>query len=161
MPRARALIAVIFASALALGGCAYMRALIGLGPMRPKVTVTDIAITKASFATLDLLVAIRVDNPNDFDLNFAKVRYQMVAVGETIASGVYDKRISIPEKGRSEIKLPLSIDAVAALKLVSVLFQTKDDVVAVMTAVADFETPFGAMAVDFEDKRPLRKLAGF
>jgi len=30
-----------------------------------------------------------------------------------------------------------------------------------LTATADFDTPFGAMEAHFEDKRPLRQIAGF
>ena len=110
---------------------------------------------------LDLVVAIRVDNPNDFALDFSKLRYQMVAMGLPVAGGSYDPRVVIKEKASGEIRLPLSIDAVAALTLVRRLLSGKEDVTAVVSAVADFETAFGPLTVDFEDRRPLGKLAGF
>ncbi len=146
---------------LVLVGCAYMKALVGLGPTRPKVRVTEIAVTKASLRKLDLMVSIRVDNPNEFDLVFSKLRYKMEATGLVIADGLYDEDLRVPEKGSAVIRLPLSIDASAAFLLLKKLMTETEEVYAELTAVANFETPLGQMTVDFDDKRPLRKLAGF
>ena len=123
--------------------------------------MTDISIVKVSVLSLDMVVGIRVDNPNDFDLDFSKLHYQLVAAGLAVASGFYDPHVVIKARTNGTVRLPLSIDAAAALLLVRQLVSGKEDVTAVMTAVADFETAFGAMTVDFEDKRPLRKLTGF
>lgn len=147
--------------ALALGGCAYLREAIGLGPQKPKVALADIAVTKASLAALDLAVTLRIDNPNDFALNFSRLRYKMVAAGLDVANGTYGERITVPAEGHTLIKLPLSVDTNAALKLVHELLSKSEETYAILTATADFETPFGAMEVNFEDKRALKKLAGF
>jgi LEA14-like dessication related protein len=153
---------IIFAVLLCLStGCASLRALIGLGPIRPKVHVTDIQVVKASLLALDLAIGIKVDNPNDFDLDFSKMRYEIVAAGLSVAHGNYEPHIVVKERGSAEVRLPLSIDAANAVQLVRRMLEGKEDVVAVTTAVADFATSFGPMTVDFEDKRPLRKLAGF
>lgn len=151
----------VIAIALSATACAAFRTLIGLGPLRPKVQVTDIQIEKANLMALDLIVSVRVDNPNDFALDLSNLHYQLQAAGLSVASGNYAPRIVIAEKASQTIRLPLSIDPAAALKLAQQLIGGTDDVTAVTTAVADFVTPFGPMTVDFDDARPLRKLAGF
>jgi len=145
---------------LLLGGCAYLREAIGLGPQKPTVTLAEIDVDRISLAALDLTVVLRVDNRNDFALDFAKLRYTVTAAGLDVASGTYDDKISIPASGNSLIKLPLKVDTINALQLVHELLTKGDDVLAVMNATADFATPFGAMQVSFEDKKPLRKLTG-
>jgi len=145
---------------LLLGGCTYLREAIGLGPQRPTVTLAEIDVDRVSLVALDLTVVLRVNNPNNFALDFAKLRYDVKAAGLDVAAGTYDDKISIPASGNSFIKLPLKVDTVNALKLVHELLTKGDDVLAVMNATADFATPLGAMQVSFEDKKPLRKLTG-
>jgi LEA14-like dessication related protein len=144
-----------------LSGCTFLKETIGLGPTKPKVQVVDVAVTKASLVALELTVRLRVDNPNGFDLDFSKLRYRMVAGELEIAKGTYDKKIKVPEHGRVDVDLPLTVDTNNALKLIKDVVQGHHDVVAETTATADFDTPLGAMAVDVVDKRPLKKLAGF
>lgn len=144
-----------------VAGCAFLRDSIGIGPQKPKVQLAGIEVQKASLLALELLVTLRVDNPNDFELNFSKLRYKMVAGELPVASGTYDERISIPATGHALIRLPLGVDSNNALKLAQNLLTKQEEVFALMDATADFETPFGAMEVKFEDKHPLKKLAGF
>lgn len=142
-------------------GCTFLRESIGIGPQKPKVQLSSIDVKKASLLALELLVTLRVDNPNDFELNFSKLKYKMDAGELAIASGVFDERISIPATSHALIKLPLTVDANNALKLAQNLLTKNEEIFATMNATADFETPFGAMEVQFQDKHALKKLAGF
>lgn len=160
-PSFLATFALALTLALPLGGCAYLREAIGLGPQRPKVQLTDIAVTKATFLALDLAVTLRVDNPNNFDLRFSKLKYDMVAAGLDVARGVFDETVIVPATGFSLVKLPLRVDSQNALQLVQALLASKEEVFAELNATADFETPFGPMSVNFEDKQALKKLVGF
>jgi LEA14-like dessication related protein len=152
---------VLAFAVLAFGGCTYLKEAIGLGPQSPKVQVEAIDVVRATIGSLDLLVTLRVDNPNDFQLSFSKLRYDMVAAGLRVAAGTFDEHLVIPASGHAEIKLPLTVDAGAALQLVHDLLTKSEDTEAIMTATAAFDTPLGAMDVSFEDKRPLKKIAGF
>jgi LEA14-like dessication related protein len=84
----------------------------------------------------------------------------VVASELEIARGVYDAPVSIPAKGKGQVKLPVSVDAKNAMKLAKELLTSTEELFAVLTATADFETPVGAMEVSFEDKKPLKALAG-
>ena len=146
------------ATVISLSGCAYFKTLIGLGPTRPKVRVTDVAVTGASLLGIELAVGLRVDNPNDFDLKFSMLRYQFSVSDTVVAKGSYDPKIVVPANGGGDVRLPLTIDAGAALNLIQSVTHGKHDLEGLVTALAKFETPLGDMDVDFQDKRPLGKI---
>src|SRR5690606_11595414 len=50
-------------------GCTFLKSAIGLGPKRPKVRVQGIEVKYASLQALTLMVTIKIDNPNDFELS--------------------------------------------------------------------------------------------
>lgn len=160
-PRVAVLSVVLVAAFVALS-CTYLKETIGLGPVRPKVQITDIAVKRVTMTAIDLIVTVRVQNPNSFDLSLSKLRYKMTAGDLDVAQGTFMETITVPEKGESLVSLPLAIDASNVVKIMKdVLTAPGDkDIQAVTTAVADFATPIGDMEVDFSDKRSLRKLAG-
>ena len=149
------------ATALALlGGCTSLQELVGLGVRQPKVTFVDVAITRLSFTGVDLMVSLSVENPNSFDLHFAKLNYRLMAAGIPVAKGELTNRVSIPSEGRQLIKLPLTVSGDQAVKLVRDLLTKATAPTALLIANAEFETPLGPMLVSFEDQRPLNKLTG-
>ena len=141
--------------------CTYLQELVGLGVRQPKVQLVDLAVTKADFSRLDVLLTLRVDNPNSFQISFAKLRYQLTASGSQIATGTLDQHVAIPGGGQAEVKLPLSVDGYSVLKVAHDLLTKSAETFAVLNATAAFDTPFGAMEATFEERRPLRQLAGF
>lgn len=153
------IIPFVCAAAL-LQGCSFLKEAIGLGPRRPTVQVHAIEVKKASLLALDLQVTVQVENPNDFALNVSRLKYHMTAGDLEVAEGRYDPRISVPAGGKSLINLPLSVNATSVIRLVQMVVDGASDPEAFLVATADFETPFGPIEVDFEDRRPLRKLAG-
>jgi LEA14-like dessication related protein len=145
---------------LSLGGCAYFRELIGLGAQQPKVHLVDAAVTGFSLTGISLLVTLSVENPNEFDLSFAKLRYKMSVGNSVVASGVLADHVTIPAEGHQQVKLPLDVEGQNVLQLVHDVLTKSNETIAVLNATADFDTPFGPMEVGFEDRRPLHKLAG-
>jgi LEA14-like dessication related protein len=143
---------------LLLEGCAFFRETIGLGAQRPRVQLAGIQVNKVTLGSMELTVSIKVDNPNDFELRFAKLAYNLTAAELTLAAGNYDKKITIPPTGTAYVKLPLTIDAANAMKLAEHLLKSPEETQAVMKAKADFDSAFGALEVNFEDKRPLSKI---
>lgn len=159
--RRRLLNATLVLALAAATSCTHLKELIGFEPQQPKLQVTDIAVTDISLNELSLLVSLKVDNPNDFSLKFAGLRYQLSAADMAIAKGFYDHQVHIPAGGSVPVKLPLQVHTDAALRLMHELLTKSTGLMVILKATADFETPIGAMALDFEDRRPLHKLAGF
>lgn len=158
-PVQKLLISLLFATAL-LQGCNFLKEAIGLGPRRPKVQVYSIELNKVSLLSIEMLVTVLVENPNDFALKFSRLRYNLTAENLPVAEGVYASQLSVPPGGSSFIKLPLKVNATSLMKLVQLIADGQKEPVAVIAATADFETPLGTIEVDFNDSRPLRKMAG-
>lgn len=154
----------IFALAAAMAvttGCAYLRETIGLGPVRPKVSLAAIEVTKVTLSAVELVASLRVDNPNDFALTFRNLVYRLDAGGLELAAGNFKESLKVPAEGQVVVRLPVAVNATNAVKLARKLLNSQGEMLAEMTATADFVTPFGDMEVSFEEKRPLAKLAGF
>jgi len=152
------LLAILLAS---ITGCTHLKELIGLGVQKPKVTFLAASITKLSMRGIDLMIDVNVENPNGFDLNFAKMNYQLVAAGMPVARGELASKVNIPSEGQHVVHVPLTINGDYAVKLMRELIaKPSQPPIASLTANAEFDTPVGPMAVTFEDERPLHKLRG-
>ncbi len=140
--------------------CAYLKEVVGIGPLRPKVTLSEIEVKHVSMVALSLEIAIKVDNPNDFDLKLKNLKYDMVASEVKLADGTYREEITIPASGNTIVKLPVAVDPNHAIKLIKHLLQNGKEIIATVNAEADFATPFGDTEVSFEETKPLRKFVG-
>lgn len=142
-------------------GCTYLKELVGLGVQKPKVTFLAASITRLSMRGIDLMIDVNVENPNSFDLNFAKMDYELVASGMPIARGELASKVHIPGEGQHVVHVPVTINGDYAVKLMrDLIAKPSQPPIAFLTAHAAFDTPIGPMLVTFEDQRPLHKLTG-
>jgi LEA14-like dessication related protein len=58
----------------------------------------------------ELIVGIRLSNPNAFSLTLEGMQYQLMADGQPWASGETGQRISLPQKGDDLLEIPISLD---------------------------------------------------
>lgn len=151
---------VLLAGAM-LTGCAYLKELVGLEPVKPRVQLLALEVSKASLSRIDLKCTLRVDNPNDFALTFANLKYALSVAGMALAAGEHLPELKIPGEGHAVFPLKIAIDAGNALKLTRKLLQSKGEEAALLQASFDFITPLGPMQVRLEELRPLAKIAGF
>lgn len=145
----------------AVGRCAFLREAIGFELRRPQLALSDVSVVGASLSALDLALLIRVDNPNDFSLEFAKLDYDVKVDGVELARGTYHQKIALPPESHVTVKLPLRIQTNQALAIVTKVLRSSQDLFAEVSSTADFVTPIGSLAVKFQDRKPLRKLTGF
>ena len=148
-------------AAALLSHCAYLREVIGLETLQPKVRVVDISLRGLSAQAAQLLITLTVDNPNDFELHFSNLTYELAVGTKILAKGQLADGAVVPARGQQRVKLPLAVDSVAVMTVVHELLSKSKDLEAVVAATAEFETPFGAMDVDFVDRRSMRAMAGF
>ena len=156
----RLIITPLMITSVLMQGCTFLKESIGLGPRQPKVQIYGVEVKKATFVAIDLQITVQVENPNDFALKLSRLRYNMNADSLAIAAGQYDPEITIAPTVKTLVKLPLTVNADSVVKLMQMLLDGKTDPMALITATADFQTPFGPIEVDFDDRRPLRKMAG-
>ena len=111
MLRRRILIACIAGAPLMLGACASLQ---GGDPLQ--VTVAGIEPLQGQGMELRLMVKLRVQNPNDAQIDYNGVALTMDVQGKSFASGVSDETGSVPRFGESVISVPVTISAFRMLR---------------------------------------------
>ena len=107
----RLLIACIAGAPLMLGACASLQ---GGDPLQ--VTVAGIEPLQGEGMELRLMVKLRVQNPNDAQIDYNGVALTMDVQGKGFASGVSDEVGSVPRFGESVISVPVTISAFRMLR---------------------------------------------
>lgn len=97
---------VVLAAVLPLVGCANLGA-------RDPVEAYVVGVEPLQGAGLEvrMLVKIRVQNPNDTQIDFNGVAVNMDVQGKRFATGVSDTGGTIPRFGESVVEVPVSISA--------------------------------------------------
>lgn len=65
---------------------------------------------------LRMLVKLRVQNPNDFALDYNGVALELEVNGRRLASGVSDQQGSVPRFGESVLQVPMTVSAFSAAR---------------------------------------------
>jgi LEA14-like dessication related protein len=107
----RLLIACIAGAPLMLGACASLQ---GSDPLQ--VTVAGIEPLQGQGMELRLMVKLRVQNPNDAQIDYNGVALTMAVQGKDFASGVSSEAGSVPRFGESVISVPVTISAFRMLR---------------------------------------------
>jgi LEA14-like dessication related protein len=107
----RILIACVASFPLILGACASLQ---GGDPLQ--VTVAGIEPLQGQGMELRLMVKLRVQNPNDAQIDYNGVALTMAVQGKDFASGVSDAAGSVPRFGEAVIDVPVTISAFRMLR---------------------------------------------
>ncbi len=99
-----ALLMLLACGVLLQTGCATLR---GREPIQ--VMMVGIEPLQAEGLELRMLIKLRVQNPNDFALDFNGVSVQMDVRGKRFATGVSDASGSVPRFGETIIGVPVSV----------------------------------------------------
>ena len=77
----------------------------------PMVTVAGIQPLQGQGLEMRMLVKLRVQNPNDAQIDYNGVSLKLDVQGKTLASGVSDQAGSVPRFGEAVIEVPVTISA--------------------------------------------------
>lgn len=102
--RRRALLILLAFGVLLQGGCAALQ---GHEPIQ--VMIAGIEPLPAEGLELRMLIKLRIQNPNDFPVDFNGVSVQMDVQGKRFATGVSDVSGSVPRFGETIIGVPVSV----------------------------------------------------
>jgi len=110
-PRAaRAWLAAI-ALLLALAGCETL-----MHPQALRVNVVGVESLRSEGLELRFAVKLRVQNPNNMNLDFDGVAVELELNGKNLASGVSDQKGTVPRFGEALLSVPVSVSALAAVR---------------------------------------------
>ena len=77
----------------------------------PTVTVAGIQPLQGQGLEMRMLVKLRVQNPNDSQIDYNGVSVKLDVQDKTLASGVSDQAGSVPRFGEAVIEVPVTISA--------------------------------------------------
>jgi LEA14-like dessication related protein len=98
------LLVVLAIAVIVSGGCASLR-----HSELIDVILAGVEPLEGEGLELRMLVKLRIQNPNDFPLDFNGVSVQMDVQGKRFATGVSDAVGSVPRFGESIVSVPVSI----------------------------------------------------
>lgn len=100
-------------SAIALGGCA------GLPRGEPlQVTVAGVEALPGEGLELRMNVRLRVQNPNDSQIDYDGVYVKFDVQGRTFASGVSSEHGTVPRFGEGVVTVPITVSVVRMVRQV-------------------------------------------
>lgn len=79
-------------------------------PKLPTVRIEGLDLRQLSPLGADLVLNVRLDNPNAFSMILEGMQYQLKIDDRPWASGETGKRISITQKGNGLVEIPISLD---------------------------------------------------
>lgn len=102
------------AALLATGGCASL-------PDRDpiQVTVAGMESLPGEGAEIRMLVKLRVQNPNQSQIDFSGAYVKLDVLGKTFASGVTDQGGSVPAFGEAIVAVPVTVSVLRMVRHVA------------------------------------------
>lgn len=114
----------------------------------PEIKFSGLKVKKMGFTGIDLEVGLDLVNNNIFGFDIGKLNYDIALAGSQLIKGTTEQLASVPAKGASSIKVPVSLDLSGALgSLTSIL--KGNSVEATITGDTDLKTPFGPINLPF------------
>jgi LEA14-like dessication related protein len=109
--------ALVLLSISILAGCS------GLSMKKPDVQVASIQPGRTTLLEQELIVTLRVQNPNDKPLEAKGLYFELSSNGKKIATGVSNQPISIPAMGEGQLPLTVHASIIDGLSLASAALQ--------------------------------------
>ena len=81
----------------------------------PTLDIVDARLLSADVLKQELLVRMRVENPNDRELAVRGITYEVQLDGEAFAHGESERNFVVPANGQSEFDVSVTANAAAAL----------------------------------------------
>ncbi len=135
--------------------CTLLKTLVGIQPRKPEVHLIKIQVKRADLKSVELVAQLEIQNPNDFELRFADVRYQLSMHNEIVAEGVYTEEVVIRELATTTLQVPIRLHTMQAVKTLFKFFQDRK-AVAKWTADANFVSPLGKIGIHIADEKEIR-----
>jgi len=108
---------------LCLAGCASLRP---LQIVPPEISVVNIVPMSATLFEQRLRVDLRLQNPNDFNLNLAGLDFQLAVNGSELARGLSNEAVVVPHLGESIISVAITTTALAWMRQLRTFATTQE-----------------------------------
>ncbi len=90
----------------------------------PKVTLAGLTLKDPNPLQLSFLVRLKLDNPNDLDVNLDGADVALALNGKTVAEGLSRSALTLKKRGSSELDVEVTTHTLSAMQQL-LLLQTK------------------------------------
>ncbi len=119
LPRRQLLQWLTVGTTAALTGCSLLQS---TQLQAPEVQVRNVQIGRLDLSGLELLVDLRLRNPNDLALPVTGVEYNLMLQGVKVADGRQAQSVTLPALGETDLRLGLNVNLLkTATQLVPLL----------------------------------------
>jgi LEA14-like dessication related protein len=95
--------------AMLAGGCALVPKF-----EPPQLDVVDVQLLRGDLFQQELRVGMRVQNPNNRDLNVRSIQYEVKVAGEAFAHGDSERDFKVPANGATQFDVNVTANAASA-----------------------------------------------
>jgi LEA14-like dessication related protein len=120
----------------------------------PTVELKDIRVRGIGLDGGSLDLVLDVYNPNDYRMDATKLTYTLTADSASVATGAVTKRVTLVNKTRSEVLLPVSFSMKELMGAAQIMLR-KGSVDYAVKGEVTVDTPFGSMTRPYEGKARL------
>jgi LEA14-like dessication related protein len=92
------------------GGCALVPRF-----EQPHLEVVDVQLLRGDLFQQELRVGMRVQNPNNRDLNVRSIQYEVKVAGQAFAHGESERDFKVPANGETQFDVNVTANAASAL----------------------------------------------
>lgn len=129
----------LVASLFFLSGCATMN----LDYEEPSVELVSFKALPANSFEQNFEIGLKLTNPNNFDLPFNGISYQLSVAGETLARGVAANIPTAEAYGESRFVVPVSTSLIGGIQVIRALMKNQgQDISYQLKAKLDIDIPF-------------------
>ncbi|HGY56015.1 MAG TPA: hypothetical protein ENK44_09950 [Caldithrix abyssi] len=76
----------------------------------PGVKLQALKLKNLGFTGADLQLVLQIDNPNGFDVNLNRFKYDFRVAGQKWVQGQIKKPTSVPQKGKATLSVPIALN---------------------------------------------------
>ncbi len=98
---------ILVFAALSMSGC---KTLMQQAFASPVVTVTDVRVRSIGLAGGTIDVVLDIQNPNEYRIDAEKISYNFFVDTTKIVSGEIAQRLTLEEKGKTSLTIPVNFD---------------------------------------------------
>jgi LEA14-like dessication related protein len=142
---------VALAALLALGGCAFVRSLLGGGFERPTLTYESWSADHLDLDGVTIALHYRIDNPNDFGLDLRRLGYRLEVEGRQIVEGDLPGGVQMRAKGATPVAIPVRLRWKDVPGFVELLL-TRAEVAYRVSGNAGIGWPMGTIDLPFDHR---------
>lgn len=139
-----------------LPSCTYLKRLVGISPLKPRVKLEAVQVEKISLNAIDLNIVVVVTNPNDFDIVFDKLTYKAEAFGAGLGEGRYNKTTKVLAQKTANLSLPLKVQTGALFKLFTEYLKNPAAIKVLVIASINIKTPLGDFPLTLKEEKKLK-----